>query len=244
MGFTERYPRTSRLALVLAALTTSLAIFALTDLDTRLQDRLFNFARGEWLVNRAAPGPRLLFYSGPKWCLVVLGVTLIVMLLVPEPKRPRWLRLPWRDARLRVLAASLVAVPALIGLLKANSQLHCPWAIARYGGEHPYRRVFSTMTPEQARDCGKCFPAGHASGGFALMALYFVLRRRWLGLGLGLAAGWTMGLYQMLKGAHFLSHTVVTMLLAWLLIEAIAAVLRVQPAPTTDCEQETADKRG
>jgi membrane-associated PAP2 superfamily phosphatase len=125
-------------------------------------------------------------------------------------------------------------VPATIGLLKANSQLHCPWAIQRYGGDHEYRRIFSPLTPEQREDCGRCFPAGHASGGFALMSLYFVWRRRWLGLGLGLATGWAMGGYQMFKGAHFLSHTVVTMLLAWLAIEGIAAVLRVPPPAEAD----------
>jgi membrane-associated PAP2 superfamily phosphatase len=52
------------------------------------------------------------------------------------------------------------------------------------------------------------------------MALYFVLTggARWLGLACGLAAGWSVGIYQMLKGAHYLSHTVVTMIVAWLLI--------------------------
>jgi membrane-associated PAP2 superfamily phosphatase len=33
-----------------------------------------------------------------------------------------------------------------------------------------------------------------------------------------MAMGWIMGLYQMLKGAHYLSHTVTTMLLAWIII--------------------------
>lgn len=66
---------------------------------------------------------------------------------------------------------------------------------------------------------GRCFPAGHASGGFALIMLYFAVpnaRWRWMGLAAGLAAGWLMGGYQMLRGEHFLSHTVTTMLLAWL----------------------------
>ena len=34
----------------------------------------------------------------------------------------------------------------------------------------------------------------------------------------GLILGWWMGGYQMLKGAHYLSHTVTTMLVAWLVI--------------------------
>ena len=34
--------------------------------------------------------------------------------------------------------------------------------------------------------------------------------------------GWSMGTYKMLIGDHFLSHTVITMILAWLLILVIA----------------------
>jgi membrane-associated PAP2 superfamily phosphatase len=52
------------------------------------------------------------------------------------------------------------------------------------------------------------------------MSLYFVMPEhlRWLGLVLGLAAGWIVGTYQMLKGVHYLSHTIVTMFLVWTII--------------------------
>ncbi len=54
------------------------------------------------------------------------------------------------------------------------------------------------------------------------LGLLFNTRRgRWLGFAAGMACGWTMGIYQMLKGAHFLSHTVTTMLLAILIIQII-----------------------
>jgi hypothetical protein len=41
--------------------------------------------------------------------------------------------------------------------------------------------------------------------------------------------GWAMGFYQMLKGAHFLSHTFVTMSIAWIWILFINWLTRVQP---------------
>jgi membrane-associated PAP2 superfamily phosphatase len=47
---------------------------------------------------------------------------------------------------------------------------------------------------------------------------------RWVGLGLGLAAGWIVGLYQMLKGVHYLSHTIVTMFLVWMIILILSRV--------------------
>ncbi len=45
------------------------------------------------------------------------------------------------------------------------------------------------------------------------------------GLLSGISAGWIMGLYQMMKGAHFISHTVVKMISAWILILVIHAVV-------------------
>jgi len=56
----------------------------------------------------------------------------------------------------------------------------------------------------------RCFPAGHASGG-----------------------------YKMLIGDHFLSHTITTMLLAWLIINLLAVADRLifRPAPMPDARK-------
>jgi membrane-associated PAP2 superfamily phosphatase len=61
------------------------------------------------------------------------------------------------------------------------------------------------------------------------MALYFVIpgQGRWAGLALGLAAGWIVGIYQMLKGVHYLSHTIVTMFLAWMIILIVSRAFGV-----------------
>ena len=67
----------------------------------------------------------------------------------------------------------------------------------------------------------KCWPAGHASGGFALMALFFLFKtpknqkRALIG---ALIIGWSIGTYKMLLGDHFISHTIITMILSWLII--------------------------
>jgi len=41
--------------------------------------------------------------------------------------------------------------------------------------------------------------------------------------------GWWMGGYQMLKGAHYLSHTVTTMLAAWIIVLLWHRILRIPP---------------
>jgi membrane-associated PAP2 superfamily phosphatase len=71
----------------------------------------------------------------------------------------------------------------------------------------------------------KCWPAGHASGGFALLSLIFLFHSRKnkiIAGSIAMVIGWSMGSYKMLIGDHFLSHTTITMILAWLLILLIA----------------------
>jgi membrane-associated PAP2 superfamily phosphatase len=229
----------ARIATTLLALGAAIVVFGKTGLDVWLQDNFFDFTTGRWRVNRDATLPRLLFYDGPKVLIIILAAAVLAYLLCPSAWRPRWLHLPWERPQLWLLLLSLAVVPITITTWRGSSSHHCPWALTRYGGSHPYHRLLDPPPVEPKPNCGRCFPAGHASGGFALMSLAFVLRRRWLGLGVGLFFGWMMGIYQMLKGAHFLSHTVVSMIGAWLIIElvalAVSALARrrtgVSPAP-------------
>ena len=95
-----------------------------------------------------------------------------------------------------------------------------PLELKAFGGTHEHLLLF------QAKPAGypsHAFPAGHASGGFALLGLYWILKsRRWRGLALGLGVGCWMGLYQVARGEHFLSHTLATAALAWLLCAGLA----------------------
>jgi membrane-associated PAP2 superfamily phosphatase len=66
----------------------------------------------------------------------------------------------------------------------------------------------------------QCFPAGHASGGYAWLALYFFLlavKPQWRGWGLavGLGAGLVFGISQQLRGAHFISHDLAAIAICW-----------------------------
>ena len=107
----------------------------------------------------------------------------------------------------------------MIGIGKSQSWVYCPSEIIRYGGTAHYRRVFDPIPGDVAfKQRGRCFPAGHASGGCALISLYFAARTRKqkrLALLAPAVFGGAMSLYQMLKGAHYMSHTVVTMIVAW-----------------------------
>ena len=74
---------------------------------------------------------------------------------------------------------------------------------------------------------GHCFPSGHAVSAFAFVALFFLWRPHrprlaWALLGAVLAFGAVSGLTQLVRGAHFLSHSLWS---AWL-CAAIAVAAR------------------
>jgi membrane-associated PAP2 superfamily phosphatase len=127
------------------------------------------------------------------------------------------------------MLACVVVIPITAWFLKKITGVLYPCYVDRYGGTEPYRTLLESIPRVAGRVRGRGFPAAHCSGAFALMALYFVLPgpARWLGLGLGFVAGWTVGIYQMLKGVHYLSHTIVTMFLAWMVILIVSRVFAV-----------------
>lgn len=215
------HPLDRTLWAAIGVLLASLAVFELTGVDLWIQDFFYNAATGRWLVDGAAYWPRMFFYQGAKGVIIAFGVGVLVLACGPRRWRDAF-RVPADGRRdLWIVFLTLASVPSLIGYAKATTNVFCPSEIERYGGSVPYVKVFEPY-PEGRRPQkqGRCFPAGHASGGFALLALAGLgrtRRGRWLGASIGLAAGWWMGLYQMLKGAHYLSHTVVTMLVAWIL---------------------------
>lgn len=194
-------------------------LFEFTPLDLWVQDRLYDFERGAWLVDGRDPVGRAFFYTGPKVLIIGLAVFLVGTIFVPRrlrTKLPRWLQ-SRRRVVLTILPLGLV--PALIGGIKATTNVFCPSEIRRYGGDVPYVQVLDFYpADDKPIRRGRCFPGGHASGGFALFAVAgLALHRRGqvLGIALGLGVGSLMGGYQMVKGAHYLSHTVITALVAW-----------------------------
>lgn len=204
-----------------------LLLFELTDLDLRVQDRLYDFGCQAWMVDGNNPTGRLWFYNGPKALVWLTGLALLVLAFGPARWRDRW-QLNRRGLGVAVL--TLATLPALAGLGKNLTDVFCPSEVRRYGGAEPYVKLCAPYAPgDLPAGKGHCFPAGHATGGFALMGLACLrASRRWRNgaIILGLAAGWWMGGYQMLKGAHYLSHTLVTMALAGLVMRVWLAVLR------------------
>ncbi len=116
---------------------------------------------------------------------------------------------------------SMVISTAAISVLKHMSNHSCPWDLSLYGGTQPLLDLFEAL-PLGAKP-GHCFPGGHASAGFSLMAIYFAFRDSqtklansalWIGIIAGLIMGWG----QMMRGAHFMSHNLWTVWVVWMLL--------------------------
>lgn len=105
-----------------------------------------------------------------------------------------------------------------VAIIKSFSQTSCPWDLQVFGGLAPYVSHWDFWQRDGGG--GHCFPAGHASTGFAFMAAYFGLKQNkapaalaWL-LG-ALLVGFVLGISQQMRGAHFMSHTLWTAWLCW-----------------------------
>ncbi|TCP10912.1 membrane-associated PAP2 superfamily phosphatase [Crenobacter luteus] len=130
-----------------------------------------------------------------------------------------WRGVAERDARRLVQLGAMAAGTLVVAALKARSAHTCPWDLAAYGGSADAFALFAPVPAHPGP--GHCFPGGHASAGFALLAAFFyhaprdaARARRWLAV--ALAAGLAMGAGQMLRGAHFLSHNLWSGWLVWL----------------------------
>jgi len=144
------------------------------------------------------------------WVLVAVLIASIWLPLGP-------LRGTSRGARIQLAATTLLSL-AVVSTLKYTSSTSCPWDLSEFGGVA--RHVSHWALGVLDGGGGKCFPAGHASAGFAFFGGFFALRRQrppaaqvWLVA--TLLAGLLLGWAQQVRGAHFLSHTLWTGWLCW-----------------------------
>lgn len=186
-------------------------------------DHLYAWQGGQWHYRDAWWTSQLL-HQGGKWLSVAagLGVAGAALLACSRPGLAHWRR------PLAYLLLSVVLSTVLVSLAKSVSAVDCPWDLARYGGQHPWLslpRAWLARGPASG-----CFPAGHASAGYAWIALYFLAaarapRWRWPALLLALALGAAFGLAQQLRGAHFASHDLASLALCWLCARTLASWL-------------------
>jgi len=223
-------------------------IFDMTHLDITLSNLLFD------PLTQVFPIEQNRFFEQftHKWARIVpnwtaeaafIGAMLsLVWPLLDTAKRPR---LGERLERSRIAAVLRFATAhrrdfwyvvvafalctGVIHFLKAHTSVYCPIETTLYGGKMARVDWFENFQLFHAAGDGRCWPGGHASGGFTMLALYFVARRYqwryskallWGSLLLGLVYGTT----RVLQGWHYMSHTFWAGIFVWLtcLLTALA----------------------
>ncbi|MFZ5508689.1 MAG: phosphatase PAP2 family protein [Pseudomonadota bacterium] len=159
----------------------------------------------------------LVLHDGLK--LLVTAAWLVVFSLAVAAWRSRHSgRLAsWRHELSFVAAVSLASALA-VTLIKGQSMHSCPWSLAEFGGTGTYFRLFDPAPPSPGP--GRCLPSGHASVGFMWIAAYFALRVRRPALArvsllASLLLGLLAGFAQVVRGAHFASHVLLTAWICW-----------------------------
>lgn len=214
-----------QLLITVICLIITLLVFETTDLDFFIQDFFYDFSINQWLIDRDDYYLDLIFYSGIKKVLIFFAVTILILLIF---FRKLSILKEYKQGLLIVLL-SAIFIPVVVGGLKSVSNTPCPKNIEYYNGNYPDVKVFDSYPKTFKQECKiRCWPAGHASGGFALLSLYFLFKKpknkRYV-LVLALLVGWSMGTYKMLIGDHFFSHTLITMLIAWIIVLLINEVM-------------------
>lgn len=121
------------------------------------------------------------------------------------------------ERRTQLALTTLLAL-IVVSSIKRHSLTSCPWDLHEFGGTATYVSHWAWSMTDGGS--GGCFPAGHASAGFAFMGGFFAFRheqsktaQRWLAA--ALMAGLVLGLAQQVRGAHYMSHTLWTAWLCW-----------------------------
>ncbi len=214
-------PVAKQLWMSAVALIIAVIFFGVSGTDIWIQNHFYDPVSHQWTLNREDPVLKFIFYDGIKRLIIIFNVLLLIGLIVGWKK-------PFLSKYRRgvvIVVLSSIFVPVIVGSLKATTNIPCPKNLEIYGGIYPHTCVWekypSTFCNQKKI---KCWPAGHASGGFALLSLYYLFRTKKAkkaAVFTAMVIGWSMGTYKMLIGDHFLSHTVITMIMAWLIISVI-----------------------
>lgn len=174
--------------------------------------RLFASAHG--FASRDSLWASTLVHGGGRWLAWSMAAALVVAAMRASSRTGGQPTRRDRFGWLAVMLLCAIAIPAM----KQLSTTSCPWDLAEFGGRARYLSHWAWGLADNGN--GHCFPAGHAAAAFAFIGMYFLWRRHdgararaWL-FGV-LAVGTLFGVGQLVRGAHYPSHTLWTAWICW-----------------------------
>lgn len=152
-------------------------------------------------------------HEGGRWAAHAMLALLAINVWRPLPFArglARCERVAW------LLATAFAAL--VVSLVKQHSLTSCPWSLAEFGGAARYMSHWQWGVADGGG--GHCFPSGHASAAFALLAGGYALAgahpraaRAWTLA--AMLAGVAFGAAQWVRGAHYVSHVLWAAWLCW-----------------------------
>ncbi|WP_085615542.1 MULTISPECIES: phosphatase PAP2 family protein [unclassified Pseudomonas] len=234
---TAYYRNNLLLPLLLAAIV--FMAFDLTELDRWISNLLLDPATGQfpllhnqWFEKVTHKWPRIL----PDWTGELAVIGSLLSFIWPrlanrsQPSLTRFLenariapalRFTTNHRRdLLFVVAAFALSTTVIHYLKSHTNVYCPVETTLYGGTQAQVEWFENFSWWGKAGDGRCWPGGHASSGFTLLALYFVaLRYRWAHARKLLVAilliGFVYGTTRVLQGWHYMSHTFWAGIFVW-----------------------------
>jgi membrane-associated PAP2 superfamily phosphatase len=206
-------------------LTLALAatwLINLLKLDLLLAQWMFQLEGNHWALRQHWFFSEVLHQQGRTASILIL-VGVLSLAIVSQLHS---ILKPYRRTLLYLVIAPVCA-SGLVSLGKQTLGVDCPWSLEPFGGQLPYRPLLEQLfNPGN----GACFPAGHASAGYAWLALYFAcahIKPQWrhAALAISLGSGVLFGFTQQLRGAHFLSHDIWSLTVCWCSCALLAAIM-------------------
>lgn len=184
--------------------------------DSFVATKIYALQGGKWVLNDHWITNNLIHKGGKYLSTLAIAVSILLYIFLLISSNEKYVK--WRKPLIYLILASLTSA-TLVSLLKVVTNMDCPWNLIQFGGNRPFVGLLE-MRPREMGN-GKCFPAGHASSGYAWVSLYFffkmtISKYRWIGLCCGIFAGLIFGISQQLRGAHFVSHDIATLSVCWI----------------------------
>lgn len=218
------------LAALLAALLLITVFFAIFDWDRSVAQHFYSDAQGWYLENQ------------PLWVWLhgygtIPGIVLTLTALTAWAASFYFQSLaPWRKPCLVVVLTTIIAAGLLVNaILKQYWGRPRPNQTIEFGGKWEYRPIFPPGTPGK----GASFPCGHCTMGFVFLSMVAFRRRSQVlaygGLTVGIILGGLLSAARVVQGAHFLSDTIWSLGIVWMVSVALELYL-----PDIDTDTSTA----
>jgi membrane-associated PAP2 superfamily phosphatase len=203
-----------------AALLSITVIFTIFDWDRSVAQRFYQDAQ-EWYLEHQPLWVWLHDYG------TIPGIVLTLAALTTWVAGFYFQSLtPWRKPCLVVVLTTILAAGLLVNvILKQYWGRPRPSQTIEFGGKWEYRPIFPPGTPGK----GASFPCGHCTMGFVFLSMVAFRRRSKIlaygGLSAGIILGGLLSAARVVQGAHFLSDTIWSLGIVWMVAAGLEIYL-------------------